>query len=153
TAGEVDDRDVVSAFVRHVGGVPVGAGGDPVGRSAHHDGAADGMAYGVQDLQLARPLADDQAHVSIGCKQRMMGRSANWDLTDDLVAPRLQHLDRVHASQREVEPLAIRAQVERARRLVQQYLANLHLPREVQDDEGGGPLLLGAYVGYASVRA
>ena len=97
-AGEVHDRDVVRALVRHVGGASISAGGDPVGRVADDHRAADGVVRGVQDGQLTRALADDQADVSVGCQQRIVGRSADRDLADHPMAHRLEHLHGVHAS-------------------------------------------------------
>src|SRR5882672_7657959 len=83
----------------------------------------------------------------------MVRRGSHGDLTHHFISRCVEDLHGVGTGHCEVEPLAVRADVERAGRLVQRHAADLDLFDEINDDECHSALLLGSDVGGASVRA
>src|SRR5262245_64088681 len=147
----IDDRDVVRALVRDVGEPPVVARGDPVRQFADADHLADGVARGTEHRELVWTLTHGEARLAGAGEVRVVRRGADRDLRHDLVARRVKHHNRVHAGLSEIEGPALRAELERARRLVQRNRAQDGPTLQVNDDERELAELWGSDVGSLAV--
>src|SRR6266513_4638659 len=93
TGGEVDDGDIVRAFVGHVGCFAVAGSRRPVWLFADRNVARRLVRCRIEQGQLTWALYDDDAELRAGWITDEMGRYARWDLRYDLVRDGIKHLN------------------------------------------------------------
>ena len=109
---------------------------------ANFDTARPGVGDWIEQVQLARSLSHHQPDLAIWSEQRMVRRSAGRNPRDDLVAAAVQHLNGVHTGLGEEDLPSVRADVQRARRVIERNRAGERAAGDVDDRQGRGVLLL-----------
>src|SRR3954451_15767840 len=105
------------------------------------------LADRVEQVEFAGALGDDQADLAIRGERRQVWRHADRDLADYLVARGVEYLHGIRARHGEVDPAAVRAKAERARRLVERDGPGLGHAGQVDGDQRRLALLLRTDVG------